>query len=192
LVVFYAQCNEDGLESSPTKQPTLDLPFSNGLDSKPSLVIVEDNQDMREFLFELLNEDYHCIAANNGKDGIRMITEQIPDMVICDLMMPGIDGLQVCNTLKNDERTSHIPLMLLTAKGDTETRIAGWRENIDDFVSKPFNETELKARLKNMLTIRGILKKRFSQQMQSLGKSTTTEQPPRIPQRKRSGIFGAL
>jgi DNA-binding response OmpR family regulator len=68
-----------------------------------------------------------------------MITEQIPDVVICDLMMPGIDGFQVCNTLKNDERTSHIPLMMLTAKGDTETRIAGWRESIDDFVSKPFN-----------------------------------------------------
>ncbi|NQZ05805.1 MAG: response regulator [Algicola sp.] len=165
-------------ENSAAKPPTLDLPYSNGVDSKPSLVIVEDHQDMREFLFELLNEDYHCIAANNGKDGIRMITEQIPDVVICDLMMPGINGLQVCNTLKNDERTSHIPLMLLTAKGDTETRIAGWRENIDDFVSKPFNETELKARLKNMLTIRSILKKRFSQQMQSLGKSTTTEQTP--------------
>ncbi|MCJ8268590.1 MAG: response regulator, partial [Psychrosphaera sp.] len=168
----------DRQQRNTAKPPTLDLPFSSDLDSKPSLVIVEDNQDMREFLFELLNEDYHCIAANNGKDGIRMITEQIPDVVICDLMMPGIDGLQVCNTLKNDERTSHIPLMLLTAKGDTETRIAGWRENIDDFASKPFNETELKARLKNMLTIRGILKKRFSQQMQSLGNSTTTEQPP--------------
>ncbi len=161
-------------KNSTAKSPTLDLPLSNGLDSKPSLVIVEDNQDMREFLFELLNEDYHCIAANNGKDGIRIITEQIPDVVICDLMMPGIDGFEVCNTLKNDERTSHIPLMMLTAKGDTETRIAGWRESIDDFVSKPFNETELKARLHNMLAIRAILKKRFGQQMPSSGKPEPT------------------
>jgi len=147
-------------------QQSIDLPLVTSLDNKPSLIIIEDNRDMRDFLFDILNDDYQCIPASNGKDGIRLVTEQIPDLVICDLMMPGINGLQVCNALKNDERTSHIPLMLLTAKSDTETRIIGWRENIDDFVSKPFNESELKARLKNMLTIRGILKKRFSQHMQ--------------------------
>jgi signal transduction histidine kinase/ligand-binding sensor domain-containing protein/DNA-binding response OmpR family regulator len=146
-------------------QQSVDIALGTHLDSKPSLVIIEDNQDMRDFLFDILNDDYQCIPACNGKDGIKLVTEQIPDIVICDLMMPSIDGLQVCNTLKNDERTSHIPLMLLTAKSDTETRISGWRENIDDFVSKPFNETELKERLINMLTIRSILKKRFSQQM---------------------------
>lgn len=155
-------------------QQSVDLPFTTNLDSKPSLVIIEDNRDMRDFLFDILNDDYQCLPASNGKDGIRLVTEQIPDVVICDLMMPGIDGLQVCNTLKNDERTSHIPLMLLTAKSDTETRIIGWRENIDDFVSKPFNETELKARLKNMLAIRSILKKRFSQQMQISTEVTQT------------------
>jgi len=155
-------------------QQAIELPLVTNLDNKPAIVIIEDNRDMQDFLFDILNDDYQCIPANNGKDGINLVTEQIPDLVICDLMMPDINGLQVCNTLKNDERTSHIPLMLLTAKSDTATRIVGWRENIDDFVSKPFNETELKARLKSMLTIRGILKKRFSQHMQIATEVTQT------------------
>lgn len=149
------------------KTVSMPMQFATNLDNKPSLAIIEDNPQMREFLFDIFSSDYHCLPASGGKEGIMLITEQIPDLIICDLMMPDVDGFMVCNTLKNDERTSHIPILLLTAKGDVETRIEGWQQNIDDFVCKPFIESELKARLANLLTIRQILAKRFGSKLQT-------------------------
>ncbi len=151
--------------STNTPQPIIQL--QSTVEQKPQLVLIEDNQDMREYLFEILSDEFHCLPASAGIEGINLVTEQIPDLVMCDLMMPDIDGLQVCRRLKSDERTSHIPILLLTAKSDVETRISGWRHNIDDFVAKPFVEAELRAKLLNLLSIRRILAKRYAADRQT-------------------------
>ena len=101
---------------------------------------------------------YRCIASERGEEGIKTAILLIPDLIICDVMMPGIDGYQVVNRLRNDERTSHIPIILLTAKGDKASRIQGWNENIDGYMTKPFDQAELMARIANILSVRGILK----------------------------------
>ncbi|NVJ61111.1 MAG: response regulator [Gammaproteobacteria bacterium] len=147
------------------------------LDEQRDLVlIIEDNRDMREYLNEIIGADYETILAENGNIGVDLALENIPDLIVCDLMMPGIDGYEVVRSIRNDEKTSHIPIMLLTAKGDKQSRILGWDENIDDYMTKPFDETELLARVNSIISIRNILRnKAFSQRQNS--KSITGRSP---------------
>ncbi len=121
-----------------------------------TVLVIEDNKDMQEHIVSTLDE-YQCMTADRGLEGLELAQERIPDLIICDVMMPGMDGYEVARRLRDDERTSHIPIVLLTAKGDKESRIQGWNENIDDYMTKPFDEHELKVRLSNILAIRNIL-----------------------------------
>jgi signal transduction histidine kinase/ligand-binding sensor domain-containing protein/DNA-binding response OmpR family regulator len=123
-----------------------------------TILIIEDNLDMQQYINSCLENVYRCIASERGEEGIKTAILLIPDLIICDVMMPGIDGYQVVNRLRNDERTSHIPIILLTAKGDKASRIQGWNENIDGYMTKPFDQAELMARIANILSVRGILK----------------------------------
>ena len=95
--------------------------------SFPHLLIIEDNPDVIEYLASCLEKQYQLDFAYNGRAGIEKALESVPDIIISDVMMPEKDGFEVCETLKNDERTSHIPIVLLTAKADVESRIAGLR-----------------------------------------------------------------
>ncbi len=122
------------------------------------VLIIDDNPDMRDYIQEVLAPNYHCITADRGEAGIELAKAQVPDLIICDIMMPGIDGYEVAKRLRDDIITSHIPLVLLTAKGDKESRIQGWNENIDDYMTKPFDEEELKARIGNILSLRALIK----------------------------------
>ncbi|MBL4772820.1 MAG: response regulator, partial [Alcanivoracaceae bacterium] len=124
------------------------------------VLVIEDNLDMQTHIGNVLKDRFNCMFAERGKEGIALALTEVPDIVICDVMMPGMDGYQVTRILRHDSRTSHIPIILLTALNTKESRIKGWRENIDVYVTKPFDATELNVQLDNILTIRKILQQK--------------------------------
>ncbi|MCC6461928.1 MAG: response regulator, partial [Saprospiraceae bacterium] len=130
--------------------------------ARPVLLIVEDNPDVVEYLSACLAKDYQLEYAYNGQAGIEKALELIPDIIISDVMMPEKDGFEVCDTLKHDERSSHIPLVLLTARAAVEDRIAGLRRGADAFLAKPFHPEELQVVLANLLELRRQLQARYS------------------------------
>lgn len=124
-------------------------------DKKPDIVlIVEDNPDMLAYLKESLADEYSILTAENGEAGLAIGLAKIPDLIISDVMMPVMDGYALCQNLKNDERTSHIPVILLTARADAESKIAGLETGADDYLSKPFIAKELRVRVKNLIETR--------------------------------------
>lgn len=127
-----------------------------------TVLIVEDNDEMRTFIGNQLKPHYQCLYANDGKQGVKLAINEIPDLIVSDLMMPQLNGLQLAATLKEDPLTSHIPIIILTAKGDPETRHAAWRKNVDEYIEKPFDTDELLLRCENILSIRQILTQRFN------------------------------
>lgn len=143
--------NDQRLLSKPTTQEVLE-------DDSPTILIIEDNPDVVEYLGFCLADQYHITNAFNGKIGIEMALDQVPDMIISDVMMPEKDGFEVCETLKNDERTSHIPIVLLTAKADADSRISGLRRGADAYLSKPFHQEELMVQLHNLLELRNRMR----------------------------------
>lgn len=128
----------------------------------PLLLIVEDNADVREFLISCVAGKYQLLEAKDGQEGIDMAIEQVPDLIVSDVMMPRKDGFELCKTLKNDERTSHIPLVLLTARADVGSRIEGYSRGADEYIAKPFHREELLARLQNLLENRRRLQSRYA------------------------------
>jgi DNA-binding response OmpR family regulator/two-component sensor histidine kinase len=127
----------------------------------PLLLIVEDDADVRRYLAECVKHEYRVVMADNGGKGIQKATELIPDIIISDVLMPEKDGLELCETLKNDERTSHIPIVLLTARIDVESRIAGLKRGADVYLAKPFAPAELHAHLDNLVRLRRRLQQRY-------------------------------
>ena len=125
------------------------------------VLIIEDNADMRLFVKNEFMESYNVFEAHNGLVGLQKSFEEIPDAIICDVMMPGMDGYEVCRTLKNDERTSHIPIVMLTAKSSEQHTIEGFESGADDYVAKPFSSALLKIRIKNLIESRSLLRKKF-------------------------------
>lgn len=129
---------------------------------KPLLLIVEDNHDVRQYLVDCVVGSYQVAEAFNGREGIEKAYELIPDLIVSDVMMPEKDGFELCQTLKNDERSSHIPLVLLTAKADVKSRIEGLTRGADEYIAKPFNREELLVRLQNLLENRRRLQLRYA------------------------------
>ncbi|HMQ46969.1 MAG TPA: ATP-binding protein [Saprospiraceae bacterium] len=121
------------------------------LQNAPSLLIIEDNPDVVVYIKSCLEGLYQLDVAYNGKIGIEKALEHIPDLIVCDVMMPEKDGYEVCDFLKHDERTSHIPVVLLTAKADTASKIAGLRRGADTYLAKPFDKEELLVWLEKLL-----------------------------------------
>lgn len=132
------------------------------LKDKPLVLLVEDDDDIRLYVKSFLQHSYKIIEAVNGKLGIKKAFESIPDIIISDVMMPVEDGISLCNTLKQDERTSHIPIILLTAKAGDEHEITGLKVGADAYVTKPFNKAKLLVQIENLLNIRSQLQKRYS------------------------------
>ncbi len=128
----------------------------------PRLLIIEDNAELREYLIRLLGDEYQVITAENGIPGIEIARELVPDIILCDVMMPGKDGFQVCRELKNDFLTNHIPIVFLTARADTSSKITGLKQGADAWLTKPFNRKELMICLHNLLAQREILRLRYS------------------------------
>jgi signal transduction histidine kinase/DNA-binding response OmpR family regulator/streptogramin lyase len=129
---------------------------------KSIVLVIEDNADVRAYIKGYLVPTYQVVEARNGIEGIEKAQETIPDLIISDVMMPKKDGYEVCKTLKLDERTSHIPIILLTAKAASENKIEGLETGADDYLFKPFEPKELLARVKNLIDLRRRLRERFT------------------------------
>jgi len=131
-------------------------------DNLPLLLIVDDNDDIRNYIALNFSKEYRIVLATNGSEGFLLAIETIPDLIISDVMMPVMNGLELCNKLKSDERTSHIPVILLTARQSEESKLEGYETGADAYVTKPFNSTILQAQIKNLLEQRQRLREFFS------------------------------
>ena len=120
-------------------------------DNNPLLLIVEDNEELRSFLAESLNGNYRIMEAANGVDAWKIVIEELPDIIISDVMMPQMDGFELCRLCKTDNRTSHIGFILLTSKAAHSSKVRGLETGCDDFITKPFHLDELQLRLANLL-----------------------------------------
>lgn len=130
-------------------------------DGKETILIVDDNQDIRDYIRLVLQKEYRVLEAVDGRDGLRKAMQFVPDLVVCDIMMPEMDGIECCNRLKSELQTSHIPVILLTACALDEQRIEGFKHGADSYISKPFNSQVLEARIRNLLENRKKLRKSF-------------------------------
>ncbi len=142
----------------------------NNLASSPQILIVEDNPDVMFYLESCLHGNYQLNTAKNGEEGITKALEQIPDLIISDVMMPIKNGYELCATLKQDMRTSHIPIILLTAKGDLDSKLEGLEQGADAYLAKPFEEKELLTRIDQMIKLRKKLQEKYGGPLSQLGK----------------------
>lgn len=129
--------------------------------SKPSVLVIDDNEDIRSYVHTLLHTDYTVIEAADGSEGIRKAMKYVPDLIISDVMMPGIDGIECCRRLKSELQTCHIPVILLTACSLDEQRIQGYDGGADSYISKPFSSQLLMARVRNLIDSHRRLKQFF-------------------------------
>ena len=125
----------------------------------PVILIVEDNVDLSNYISGNLGGNYQILTAENGEKGLELAKEHIPDLIISDLMMPVMDGMEMCGHLKNEESTNHIPLIMLTAKADRDSKLEGLGTGADDYLIKPFDSEELQVRVKNLIPGRCIAEK---------------------------------
>ncbi|MEM6395013.1 MAG: ATP-binding protein [Bacteroidota bacterium] len=153
--------------SVPEVHPRVSLPAhavsgsQSATEGVPKLLLVEDNLDVVEYLTTALQADYHLDFAYNGQAGIERAIELTPDLIISDVMMPEKTGLELTEALKNDARTSHIPIILLTAKVELESRLAGLRRGADVYLGKPFHQEELLSHISNLLQLRQKLQAKY-------------------------------
>ena len=136
--------------------------LNENLVDKTIVLVVEDNPDVREYIKDALNEIYHVEEAANGEQGLRKAEQYIPDLIISDIMMPKMDGYEMTKRIKQDEKTSHIPVILLTAKSDKDSKLEGLGLGADDYLVKPFDTLELLVRIKNLIETRRFLQEKFS------------------------------
>lgn len=129
--------------------------------AKPTVLVVEDQQDVRKYICDKLTEIYTVIEAKNGQDGFESAKQHIPDLVISDVMMPKMDGFELCKLLKTDDFTSHIPVILLTARAEDIDKLTGLETGADAYLIKPFNSKELLLRVHNLIELRNKLRKKF-------------------------------
>lgn len=137
--------------------------------TSPLVLVVEDNADLRTYIRSHLAPSYAVIEAANGADALESALGQVPDLVLSDVMMPVMDGYTLCRRLREDPRTSHIPVVLLTARDDTPSRIDGLESGADDYLAKPFEPEELRVRVSNLIEQRRLLRARYSQAVLVLG-----------------------
>ena len=148
-----------------------ELPLENKMDIEavkkeklPLMLLVEDEKDMRDFMTDSLQNEFSIISSNDGVEGFQNATKRIPDIIISDVMMPNMDGFEFCKKIKTDVRTSHIPVILLSAKGDAQSKLAGVKHGADDYVGKPFKLDYLVTKAKNLIEQRNSLKVSFVKQ----------------------------
>jgi signal transduction histidine kinase/DNA-binding response OmpR family regulator len=162
----FSVISEQGVDS-PSIQPSIDpsIQAQATSDQQPVLLIVEDNADVRAYIRDYLDEDYQIIEAVDGNEGFEEAVRVVPDLIISDVMMPKIDGYELCRKLKTDERTSHIPVILLTARAGGESKVEGLETGADDYIIKPFDARELQVRVKNLIEQRRKLRECFRKEI---------------------------
>lgn len=155
----------ESFESEIAEELSLIDAYSEGNNSNDIILVVEDHSDLRKYIKESLTDTYQVIEAPNGKAGFTKAADMIPDLIISDVMMPEMDGYTFCNKIKSNEKTSHIPVILLTAKASTKDKLEGLELGADDYIIKPFNPDELKIRVRNLIKIREQLRQKFTSEM---------------------------
>ena len=160
---------EDRTESIPEKTESLK---EEDNDTCPVILVVEDNDDIREYIATSFSNNYHIMTATNGKEGIEQALKYIPDIIISDIMMPVMDGIELCKLIKEDVRTSHIPVILLTAKDSIQDKEEGYESGADSYLTKPFSAKLLHSRVHNLLESR----KKLAQLITSRTKELKPEQ----------------
>ncbi|WP_187260511.1 response regulator transcription factor [Pontibacter beigongshangensis] len=144
---------------------------------KASVLLVEDNFEIRDFLVDLLSPLYQVLEASDGLEGWEAATENLPDLIISDVTMPEIDGIELTQKLKSDERTSHIPIILLTARGTESHQVEGLENGADEYIAKPFNVQLLLLKVRNLLTLSTKLKEKFSRYIRLQPQNREMENP---------------
>lgn len=153
---IYGTLNTDNIPKT-KKAGSIDL-FN---ESKPLLLIAEDNPDVRFLIADACKPHFKVITAENGISALEMATEKIPDIIITDVMMPGMDGMDLCKELRGHDLTSHIPIIMLTARGDQQAKLTGLKTGADAYLTKPFDDEELIVRLQSLLTQRRKLQEHY-------------------------------
>ncbi|MEZ4885337.1 MAG: ATP-binding protein [Chitinophagales bacterium] len=138
--------------------------------SKNIVLVVEDNADMQTYIESILSPQYEVLQAMNGEDGVEMALEQIPDLIVSDVMMPQKDGYTLCKELKSNEKTNHIPIILLTAKAALNSRLEGLQQGADVYLSKPFSPEELLLNIENQIKVRQQLQEKYTQILETTKK----------------------
>jgi len=141
--------------------------FGSGVSNEYSILIIEDYADLKNYLRDRLSKYYEILEADSSSDALQKSFETVPDLIICDVMIPGKNGFELTNILKTDIRTSHIPIILLTAKTSVEAQIEGMKHLADSYITKPFNQKYLEENIKSLLKNRSILKEHFSGEIPS-------------------------
>jgi signal transduction histidine kinase/ligand-binding sensor domain-containing protein/DNA-binding response OmpR family regulator len=145
--------------------------------SKPTVLLVEDNPDVRVYIKGEIKNDYNLLEAENGLEAIKLAKSHTIDLIVSDIMMPEMDGLELCSRIKTHLDTSHIPVILLTARTADDYKLKGLEMGADDYVFKPFNATVLSARIKNLIETRKLLRQRFGQDIYLSPKDITVTSP---------------
>ncbi|MDR2810169.1 MAG: response regulator [Tannerellaceae bacterium] len=175
--VILLPCKEEkAVEANPSPRPALENKKDRNedesafeaefkRDQSPKLLIVEDNKELRDLLTSRLKNNYHILQAEDGEEGLKIALKEIPDMILSDVMMPRMDGIEMSKHLKGDIRTSHIPIILLTAKTGDESKLQGLTAGADDYISKPFNQEILQIKIRNLVEMRKRNQALFEEQM---------------------------
>jgi signal transduction histidine kinase/ligand-binding sensor domain-containing protein/DNA-binding response OmpR family regulator len=149
-------------------------PMSNGFHGLPIVLIAEDDDQIRWYIKQILFPDFQVIEAVNGADAIALTNEKTPDIIISDLMMPKVDGLEFCKTIKSNTQTSHTPFIMLTAERSSDKKVSGFEFGADDYITKPIEPNVLRARLHNILENRRQLKSIYQRDIAALPETFTT------------------
>jgi signal transduction histidine kinase/DNA-binding response OmpR family regulator len=161
FVPFRSNPNDEALSDSELEEE----PEQRFQNEKPTLLIVEDNDDFRTYIKQGFDEHYNIVEAADGSEGLKLAFSVLPDLIISDIMMPVMDGIEMCRKIKSDVRTSHIPVILLTAVNNQQKMLDGFEMGADDYITKPFNPEILATRIRNLIEQREKLHKNFKLQM---------------------------
>jgi signal transduction histidine kinase/DNA-binding response OmpR family regulator/streptogramin lyase len=154
-------------ETENVKSQIKEVQLSQGVaNNTPLILVIEDNESLRKFIIEGLQSHYQILEANTGPEGLAVAMQKIPDLIISDVMMPEMDGIELCRTLKSDEKTSHIPIILLTAKSDEESTIKGLEAGADDYFIKPVSIVKLHVRIEKLIELREKLRSIYNSKLQ--------------------------
>lgn len=156
---------EEVSEQAAETAPEVKVQHAAGMDSGPAVLLVEDNEDFRYYLKDNLKEHFTIIEAKDGKEGWQKALSHMPDLIVSDLMMPQLNGIEFCQKIKQDSRTSHIPFVLLTAHASEEQKLKGLDIGANDYVTKPFNFLILYTRIKNLIAQREMLQKVYEKKI---------------------------
>ncbi|MEJ5263393.1 MAG: two-component regulator propeller domain-containing protein [Ignavibacterium sp.] len=165
ITLLNKQNIEEEFADEITDEEDLTIKMNEEEKKEASVLFVDDSEDVRIYVSHILEQDYNLYICDNAKDAIEIAINHSPDLIVSDVMMPEMDGIDFCKIIKTDIRTSHIPVILLTAKAALDSKIEGLETGADDYIIKPFDKEELLIRIKNLIEQRKILREKFSKEI---------------------------